>query len=58
MDEVVFFFFLPTKKIGRSILYAKAVVEVLKNSNYLFGIRLFCWNWKLFAESTAAKGKS
>ena len=24
----------------------------------LFGICLFCWNWKLFAESTENKGKS
>ena len=24
----------------------------------LFGIRLFWWNWKLFAKSTVDKGKS
>ena len=26
--------------------------------NGLFQICLFCWNWKLFAESTVDKGKS
>ena len=24
----------------------------------LFGIHLFCWNWKLFVESTVDKDKS
>ena len=26
--------------------------------NSLFEIHLFCWNWKLFADSTVDKGKN
>ena len=36
-----FFFFFDSKKVYIG----------------LFGIRLFCWNWKLFAESTVDKNK-
>ena len=40
----------------------KLFISLLFKKNYLFpflfGIRLFCWNWKLFAESIINKGKN
>ena len=32
--------------------------SMFSNNKSLFEIYLFCWNWKLFVESTLDKGKN
>ena len=35
--------------------------DIIQNPNNIMGsfdIRLFCWNWNFFAESTLNKGKN
>ena len=32
--------------------------SMFSNNKSLFGIHLFCWNWKFFVESTVDKGKN
>ena len=38
----------------------KKIIGIVDYSSMkgLFVIRLFCWNWNFFAESTVNKGKS
>ena len=45
--------------MGNKISLFKGIVST--HQKYFkgpFGIRLFYWNWKLFAESTVNKGKN